>query len=738
MLRLLLLFCFAIPSTLLATHIVGGEVSYTYLGNDEYEIVLTVYRDCGPTNPNQTDFDNPAYFGIYDNGNLNNPYLNLSISLSDAIIDEIPANTLDPCLLIPPELCVERARYFATATLPSSQDGYSMVYQRCCRNNGLVNITSNDDVGGTYWAQIPPSSIAPINSNPVFTELPPLAICANEPFVFDHSATDLDGDSLVYSICTPLDNEPFEIQPTVPAPPPYDPIIWNPGFDDDYQITSDPAIVIDSETGVITGTPTFPGAFVFGVCVQEYRNGVLLSETNRDFQITVTICGVVNSDIGNTGNCDGLDVAFTSQSNGAQVYQWDFGVEGDDTDVSDVENPTYTYPDFGEYEVTLITDPGTACADTTVETIEVLQPIVLDATISGGECVPGGRLFTITDNSTFPAGTNLEWTFSPGTTPPSFSGPDPGDILASTSGNNVIILNASNPECDDVFSIEFPVDPYPTASFEAPSTSCGELDIPFTSNMQNQIEFQWDFGHAFNNIETEDENPIHTFPGYGTYEVNLVVDPGTTCADTATSTIEISDPNPILLSFAIQDPGPCSADSTINGQFTGEGADLITWEFSDGQFVEGDEFEIEFENSGWYDITISAYHEICDLEVSETSTIYYEADPIVFPLELPNVFSPNGDGRNEFYRPFFAVAPGVPYEFPGDLTLFDYLTVWEMQIYNRWGALVFDTADGLKQWDGNSDGNELSDGTFYAIITYQRTCVDLEPQTVGMSFELLR
>ena len=48
-----------------ATHIVGGEISYECLGNDDYLVTLKVYRDCGPTNTNNTQFDNVAPLGIY-------------------------------------------------------------------------------------------------------------------------------------------------------------------------------------------------------------------------------------------------------------------------------------------------------------------------------------------------------------------------------------------------------------------------------------------------------------------------------------------------------------------------------------------------------------------------------------------------------------------------------------------------------------------------------------------------
>ena len=57
------LFCFLEAS---ATHIVGGELNYKYLGSNNYEIRLTVYRDCYVGVP---PFDNPASVGIFNSNN---------------------------------------------------------------------------------------------------------------------------------------------------------------------------------------------------------------------------------------------------------------------------------------------------------------------------------------------------------------------------------------------------------------------------------------------------------------------------------------------------------------------------------------------------------------------------------------------------------------------------------------------------------------------------------------------
>jgi gliding motility-associated-like protein len=66
---------------------------------------------------------------------------------------------------------------------------------------------------------------------------------------------------------------------------------------------------------------------------------------------------------------------------------------------------------------------------------------------------------------------------------------------------------------------------------------------------------------------------------------------------------------------------------------------------------------------------------------------------------LPNVFTPNGDGKNDLFVPF-------PYKYIQDI---------DLKIFNRWGTLVFQTTDKDINWDGKEqeDGKALSEGVYY-------------------------
>ena len=172
--------------------------------------------------------------------------------------------------------------------------------------------------------------------------------CADEPIFFDQSATDLDGDSIVYRLCTPLSGANQQVpQPQPPNNPPYDPIQWvDPPYGVPNMLNGTPGgdpLRIDPVTGLLTGLPNTVGQFVVGICVEEYRNGELISTTRRDFQYNVGQCNRTTAAFfAPEIYCDGLTVDFENQSIDAAEYLWYFDRENDLSAISMEEKP-YLY-----------------------------------------------------------------------------------------------------------------------------------------------------------------------------------------------------------------------------------------------------------------------------------------------------------------------------------------------------------------------------------------------------------
>lgn len=349
-----------------ATHIVGGEITYRCLGDNNFEIILTVYRDCYN---GEAPFDTFASIGVFD-------FLwNLKRELRVPYVkdDTIPVQLSDPCLAIPPGVCVHRSSYRTVANLPYQIGGYNLAYQRCCRNKLIRNIPNPLAVGATYTATINERSLLGCNNSARFNNWPPVAICVHKPIDFDHSATDPDGDSLVYRLCTPY--EGADQQFPMPQPPndgPYQELTWLPPYSLNNVLGGVP-LTIDAKTGFITGIPNIIGNFVVGVCVDEYREGTLLSTTRRDFQYNVADCGVPSAAFFNPDTtCDKTVVNFTNTSRYSSTFRWYFDWTGDLSLSSSQKTPAFKYQQPGTYTVALIANPGRPCADTAFQTINIV------------------------------------------------------------------------------------------------------------------------------------------------------------------------------------------------------------------------------------------------------------------------------------------------------------------------------------------------------------------------------
>ena len=72
---------------------------------------------------------------------------------------------------------------------------------------------------------------------------------------------------------------------------------------------------------------------------------------------------------------------------------------------------------------------------------------------------------------------------------------------------------------------------------------------------------------------------------------------------------------------------------------------------------------------------------------------------------LPNAFTPNGDGLNETFRPLH----------PCDMS--DY----NIKIFNRYGQLIFESANPSVGWDGTFKGAKAVDGTYVWMSSYTNT-----------------
>jgi len=376
---ILVLICSLLAVTTHATHVAGGSMTYRCIGPDTYEVSLEFRRDCfnGAANAQFDDFasvgvfngDNQLVLTVGQFGEIRIPFI------EDDTLNEILTSE---CNVIGGDVCLQTTVYRDTVILPSIPGGYILAYQRCCYNATLNNVSNPLNTGATVWIKITEAALEICNSSPSFIKSPNVYICANDTLRFDHSAEDIDGDSLVYFMCAPSAGADAAFpQPRPPNAPPYLPVTYATGFSENNMMGGSP-ISIDQVTGQLIAVPSEVGQFLIGVCVREFRNGELLSEVRRDFEYNVRVCGrnpIAMIEPEFVTQCNSLEVEFTnnSTSNFLPVDSLDFLWLFDfpNTNLSSTEmSPTYTFPTPGLYNVAMIVTDG-VCTDTTYADVGV-------------------------------------------------------------------------------------------------------------------------------------------------------------------------------------------------------------------------------------------------------------------------------------------------------------------------------------------------------------------------------
>ena len=609
------------PFVLNATHLIGGELVYTCLGGNQYEIKVIIYRDCGPTNTNGTGFDGSGVISIYNMDNDLVSYLDHGSVFQEYVVDEFTSE----CLTLPPELCVEKGTYTIITTLPNDGQGYQVVYQRCCRNDQVLNIVNPGDLGSSLVAYIPAISGAACNNSPTFDSFPPMALCLGSDVEISQSATDVDGDSLVYSLVAPFHGS-SNMDPTETYPPPYAQVAWETGYSNDYPMDSNPVLGINSSSGVITGTPTQEGYYIIGIKVEEYRNGVYLGEILRDFRFLVVDCEIATaaSPVADV-YCDGLDVNFTNESINAFDYSWDFGDLTSTTDNSTEVEPFYVYPDSGTYEVTLIANPGTFCSDTAYISFALYPNVFPYFSLPPTDCEEDA-LYDFEGAGIIPDNGIFSWDFGPNASNQFSSELSPQNINFTTDGAQQISFTVSYLDCEETYEQTLLSSGDDLNSMNSTLYNlCEPQTVTFTANSNSTapLVYNWDLG---NGSSSSLSNPVVEYAP-GAYDVSLtVLNTITGCESTLSEEEWITVyPQPL----ALFDASVFTGCSPLDVTFANLSEDGDNYEWSINGVVQGvnDAFSYVF-NEGTYSVNLEVSNDyFCSQD--DEMTVEIVAMPVV-------------------------------------------------------------------------------------------------------------
>lgn len=409
---ILILFCLA-GFRAAALHGKGGMITYRYLGvgatpgTSRYEVKATHYIDC-----NGVQFiEANVYLGIFDATN-NSLLRSLTIpKTSQTNIQKVDFGCITPA----PRVCFVEATYVQEIEVEDRPGGYIIAEQECCRINGIVNLQNSGSYGSTNFNTIPGIINGVdyhVNASPQFAPRDTAVICFNAPFILDFSATDADGDSLVYTFCSAKSGGTSgNRQPNPPVAPPYSDVVYSNGYSGGAPLGLN--VTIDPRTGIISGTaPPTTGKYIVSVCAMEYRKGVLIATTKKEVQVEVANCNLSAARLKNEYlNCDNFEFLFENELVTSNIvsWNWDFGVPGTAADTSSHPQPYFTYPDTGRYVVKLKVATANGCTDSTTAPVAVYPGFRAGFTV-GGSCfqVP----FQFTDISTTPYGQVNSWRWS--------------------------------------------------------------------------------------------------------------------------------------------------------------------------------------------------------------------------------------------------------------------------------------------------------------------------------------
>jgi gliding motility-associated-like protein len=272
---LLLIAGFVMPSH--ATHIMGGTLTYKYLGGITYLLKLEFYRDC-----NLGNAAIPASVPCYIKGRSPGSFLNINLLLPAGPSEKL----LFPCS---DAYCCEKRVFTAIISTGDDPLGYDIWAPASDRNGNILNVSSLND-NGIDWVAFIPSYLYQ-NSSPALTKDVVPVMCVNKNSTFNAGFYDPDGDSLVYSFAYPYESAWDTING-----------YYRYGFNFGYSLAmplgqQTGPVKINPATGEITLTPRTTGNFVLTVDVAEYRvnrlnhRGVYLGSVRTDMQFVVYNCG---------------------------------------------------------------------------------------------------------------------------------------------------------------------------------------------------------------------------------------------------------------------------------------------------------------------------------------------------------------------------------------------------------------------------------------------------------------
>ncbi len=406
------------------------------------------------------------------------------------------------------------------------------------------------------------------------------------------------------------------------------------------------------------------------------------SSTSPDITVTQGTYSVTASDAsGCTGTNSATVTEFTAPTatvSGALSY-----CPGGNTTLTASGGASYiwndagssTTPDItvtqGNYTVTA-TDANSCTATATANVTESAPPTI---TISGALSYCTGGNTTITASG----GNAYLWSN--------------GETAASTTVTQgtytVTVTNATG--CTNTESVTITENSGVTADFSF-TPECAGKEVQFQNLSAGATDYSWNFG---NGITSTDFSPSVTYNSGGSFTVTLTAIAGN-CSEVATQTIVIAD-KPVA-NFTANQLNLIQNETGLEIINNSTGATSWYWTFGDS--TASSEFEpVHFySQKGVYNVSLIASSAGgCSDTLTKSAWVKVVEKSALY---IPNLFSPNNDGVNDFFK----------IEGGGFKQV-------DLKIFNRWGEKIFETDNANIGWDGYAGGEKALPGIYVYHLT---------------------
>lgn len=387
--------------------------------------------------------------------------------------------------------------------------------------------------------------------------------------------------------------------------------------------------------------------------------------------------------------CSPLLVSFTNKTLRASSYVWTF--EKDITNAS--VNAAYKFFNNSlndtTFKVQLVGYSKFGCTDTAHRSVTVHpQPIVRFLAQPTPLFYPDARVNLL--NQTNEGYWNYLWNFDDGVT---LTDKDPGTHEFMKWGLFNLKLKAWNDYCSDSAVVKVEVKaPNTIADFDVSDDGCVPLTVNFTNHSTWATSYKWEFDDGSGSTSTE-INPSHVYQEPGKYQIKL-----TTYGDGAqdvTYREVVVYPKPEV-KFDLSPRYVMLPEATVHYYNTSKLGYRYKWEFGDGDTSDVFEPSHTYRELGLYDITLNVWTEHqCFDSVVMPKAVKVDGKGVI---QFPNAFKPSteGPGDGKYTYPDTRNTVFHPYH--------DGVKEYKLEIYDRWGELLFESKDVNIGWDGYYKG----------------------------------